>query len=277
MHTDRRPSRAEGRRRISLLAAILLLAACAPAAAPANEPIETVFIVRRLATAYVSPTPGEEDRRLTQIASRPTATIAPLVIQATPTVYIGVFLGASSSIDAGLPVIDPARYEGTLAPPVPTLELPACPFAPDPVFGTTWASDPAIPRALGCAGEPVTPYIGSIQFFERGIMYWLPTGEIFAIAPAAGGGRFWYVAQAPPEQTWTVPVPEGLRMPTMGFGAVWQAVPGVREALGFARGNEQAVSLSFQRFDGGSLLADTSAGQVFAFAGRSDGIVYGPF
>jgi hypothetical protein len=86
------------------------------------------------------------------------------------------------------------------------------------------------------------------------------------------------VAQAPPEQTWDVPVPEGLRLPTLGFGAVWRAVDGVRQTLGFARTDEQAASLTVQKFEGGTLLLDSSAGQVFALVGvGADGIAHGPY
>jgi hypothetical protein len=118
-----------------------------------------------------------------------------------------------------------------------------------------------------------------MQLFESGVMYFIPSGEIWVMAPGGvAGGQYWYVPIAPPDQGWEVPPPEGLRMPTLGFGAVWKAVDGVRQTLGFARTDEQAASVSVQRFDGGALFLDSSAGQVFALIGDPDnGIAYGPF
>jgi len=78
-----------------------------------------------------------------------------------------------------------------------------------------------------------------------------------------------------------VDAPPGLRMPISGFGAVWKAVDGVRQALGFAITEELSVSLRLQRFEGGALLLDGSAGQTFALVGlpslNGEGTVYGPF
>jgi hypothetical protein len=198
----------------------------------------------------------------------------------TPTVYIGVFLGDSSGADGGgLPDFDVASFQGTLTSDIPTLVAPTCLIPTDPIFGVAWATNPTIADALGCAGEPVTSYVGSTQIFERGAMYFIPSGEIWVLTPGGtSGGRYWYVPQAPPDQGWEVPPPEGLRMPTLGFGAVWKAVDGVRQTLGFARTEEQAASISVQRFDGGALFLDSSAGQVFALLGdQSSGTTYGPF
>jgi hypothetical protein len=106
-------------------------------------------------------------------------------------------------------------------------------------------------------------------------MYWRgDTGEIWAIAPGTSG-RFWFVANAPPAEETPITAPEGLRVPTLGFGNVWRGVNGVREALGFARTDEQPASFTLQRFQGGTLLKDGSSGQVFALAG--DGVAYGPY
>jgi hypothetical protein len=237
------------------------------------------ILSKQLATVFISPTPGDDERRATAVASRPTITQQAPTVVPTATVYIGVFLGESSSEDGGAPVIDSSIYMGTLVADIPTLAAPTCLIPADPVFGTAWASNPTVAGALDCAGEAVTSYVGTNQVFERGVMYFIPSGEIWAIAPGgAAGGRYWYVPLAPPDQGWEVPPPEGLRMPTLGFGAVWKAVDGVRQALGFARTDEQAASISIQRFEGGALFLDSSAGQVFALVGeQSGGTVYGPF
>jgi hypothetical protein len=258
---------------------LCLLVGCAPEAAPASDVAYPDDLSKQLATVFISPTPGDDERRATAAANRPTITAQPPTVVPTATVYVGVFLGESGGEDGGVPIIDPSRYTGTLIADVPTLAAPTCLIPADPVFGTAWAANRTVADALACAGEAVTSYVGTNQIFERGVMYFIPSGEIWVIAPGgAAGGRYWYVPLAPPDQGWEMPPPEGLRMPTLGFGAVWKAIDGVRQALGFARTDEQAASISVQRFEGGALFLDSSAGQVFALVGEpGGGTVYGPF
>jgi hypothetical protein len=258
---------------------LYIFSACVPTEAPSSDAAYPQELPKHLATVYISPTPGDTERRATNIANRPTITLQQPTIVSTATVYVGVFMGESSNEDGGSAQIDPAIYEGTLIANIPTLEAPTCLIPTDPIFGTTWAANTTIAETLACAGEPVTSYVGTTQIFERGVMYFIPSGEIWVMAPGgATGGQYWYVPIAPPDQGWEVPAPEGLRMPTLGFGAVWKAVDGVRQTLGFARTDEQAASISIQRFDGGALFLDSSAGQVFALIGvQSGGTAYGPF
>ena len=140
-----------------------------------------------------------------------------------PTAYIGVFVGDAGGVDSGIGVSDPSQFEGTQVADLPTLGSPGCVYPVDPIYGTTWTTNTSAVADLGCAGEPSTPYVGTQQIFEHGVMYWIPSGEIWSVAPSGGiDGRFWYVLQAPPDEGWTVPAPEGLRMPEQGFGAVWK-------------------------------------------------------
>ncbi len=109
-------------------------------------------------------------------------------------------------------------------------------------------------------------------------MLFIPGGEIWAIAPALPAGRYWYVPLAPPPQAESISAPEGLRVPVLGFGAVWSSIPGVRDALGFARTDESAASVLVQRFLGGALIQDVSVGQTFALLGSgASGAAYGPY
>jgi hypothetical protein len=264
---------------ILIIGLLWVLSGCSPAETPASEAQYPEDLPKQLATVYISPTPGDDERRATTIASRPTITVQVPTAIPTATVYVGVFLGDSSGEDGGGSLLDPAVFEGTLIANIPTLEAPTCLIPTDPLFGTNWAANSTLSETLACAGEPVTSYVGTTQIFERGVMYFIPSGEIWVIAPGGtSGGQYWYVPQAPPDQGWEVPPPEGLRMPTLGFGAVWKAVDGVRQTLGFARTDEQAASISIQRFDGGALFLDSSAGQTFALIGdQSSGTAYGPF
>jgi hypothetical protein len=271
-----------------LLAGILLLtwlAACGPVTPPAPTGPATLppdQIVRRLATVYASPTADSAEQRATQVAARPTQDMRPPTAQPSPTVYLGVFLGVEQE-DGGAPIFDPERYQGTLAASSPGVDATAvssaCTLATDPAFGTEWTVNSEALQALGCAVAAVETAVGTAQVFERGVMYFIPAGDIWALAQGGSGGApYWHVSQAPPEQSWEVAPPEGLRMPSLGFGAVWRAVDGVRSALGFARTDETAVSLSVQRFEGGTLILDSSAGQVFVLVGSPDsGVAYGPY
>ncbi|MDL1900527.1 hypothetical protein FBR02_07130 [Anaerolineae bacterium CFX9] len=255
---------------------ILLLTACAPSA-PQTPTASSGSEARQLATLFVSPTPDEAARAATRAASRPTA--LPVLIPTTPptaTVYVGIFMGDAAA-GGGIPQFDASRYEGTrVIVPTAAVEL-GCSIAVDTEYGVAWASDPALVRALGCAGEPATPYPGASQIFERGVMYWLPTNEFWAIAPATPRGRYWYFPEPPPDLPFpsdTV-VPDGLRAPVSGFGTVWKAFADIRAGIGFARFEEASTQLVYQRFDNGALLLDRQDGQVWVLL--RNGEVYGPF
>ncbi len=264
---------------LAVLLLLMLVSGCS-SLNPATETVLGTAVVQPkiLATLYVSPTPNDQQRDATRLAADVvTPTLAPSRTPA-PTAYVGVFLGESGAADGDILNADPARFAGTLAATFPTLGAPGCAYPVDAVFGTSWTTNSAAVSDLGCAGEPVHSYVGTEQIFEHGVMMWIPTNEIWALVPSGGiDGRYWYVEQAPPDQGWTVPPPSGLRMPEQGFGAVWKAVDGVRQALGFARTEEQSASLALQRFEKGALLRDATAGQTFILIGGDTGSTYGSY
>ncbi len=264
---------------ILLILSLTLIAACSSLnATPASDVATPVVQAKILATLYMSPTPDDQEREATRLAIRSVPPTPLPTHTPAPTAYVGVFVGESAGVDSNLPLLDTSRLEGTLSPNLPTLGAPGCAYPVDPIFGTTWTTNTPAVSDLGCAGEPSSSYVGTQQIFEHGVMYWIPSGEIWAVAPSGGiDGKFWYVEQAPPDQGWTVPVPEGLQMPEQGFGAVWRAVDGVRQTLGFARVSEQSASLAIQRFDSGALIRDETAGQTFILVGRDSGSAYGPY
>jgi len=261
----------------SYLIPFFLLAACQPDATPTPAAIaEPSLEPKQLATVYISPTPNAAEQEATRTSSRPTSTSIPPTLQPSPTPYIGVFLGeAEAAGEEGIPIVNPALFEQDTGFELPTPIVASCPVQSDPTFGETWSADAAVAQAMACPVEAVIRFDGTFQLFERGAMYWRSdTGEIWAIAPGTNG-RFWFVANPPPAEETPITAPEGLRVPTLGFGNVWRGTNGVREALGFARTDEQPTQFMFQRFQGGTLLKDGSSGQVFALAG--DGVAYGPY
>lgn len=259
------------------LCLLVLLAACAPGAAQTPTAPAAASEPRQLATLFVSPTPDDAARAATRAAGRPTA--LPVLIPTTaptPTVYVGVFMGDAAA-GGGIPQVDPSLYEGTRVIVPTSAVFLECSIAVDTAYGLSWASDPAQVRSLGCAGEPATLYPGSLQVFERGIMYWLPTNEFWAIAPSTPRGRYWYFSEPPPDLPFPLDtvVPDGLSAPTGGFGTVWKAFADIRAGVGFARFEESYVELLYQRFDNGALLLDRQNGQVWMLLRNSE--VYGPF
>lgn len=256
----------------------LLLAACQTQSAPTLV-AEPTSMAKLLATVYISPTPNDAEQQATRFAAQQTPTTVPTIPTATPTVYVGVFLGAADELDDGpLPTLALLQPPDEVTPTAVNPILAACPRAADEVFGTLWLTDENATATIGCpTGDPVT-YTGSTQIFERGVMYFNPDVAIWAISQQGGGGRFWYVTQIPPADDTPISAPEGLRVPVFGFGAVWRSVGGVRDALGFARTDEQATTFTVQGMQGGLLLHDDSAGQVFVLLGTgAEGTAFGPY
>ncbi|MCA9909574.1 MAG: hypothetical protein KC519_13045 [Anaerolineae bacterium] len=268
-------------RRLAALGVLVMMifAACQTAPIATPDPFAGVVEAKLLATVAISPTPDESERQATAaaIALLPTQVRATLIPSQTP--YIGVFLGELD--DSAAP--QPAPDSVILVTPVPltaaTVTAQSCAIPPDDRFGTNWRAETAVTAALGCAGEPAATFQGTIQLFENGFMVFIPGGEIWAFAQGVPSGRYWYSAQTPPPAPEDIVAPEGLRVPTLGFGAVWASLPGLRQALGFARTEESSANIIIQRFIGGLLIFDESAGQTFALLGNNQpqGSVYGPY
>lgn len=258
----------------------LCLAACQTAPSATPDPFAGVVEAKLLATVGLTATPDEAERQSTAaaIAQQPEDIIRSTPVP-SPTSYIGVFLGEIGDSVAPQPALDSAVFVTAAPLTAATVTAQSCTIVPDVRFGTSWQAEAAVTTALGCAGEPAVSFEGTTQNFENGFMAFIPGGEIWAIAPEVPSGRYWYSAQTPPPPSEEIVAPEGLRVPTLGFGAVWASLPGVRQALGFARTDESAASIIVQRFIGGTLMFDASAGQTFALLGNNQvqGTVYGPY
>lgn len=266
-----------GRPTLRVLAVVLigvnLITACSNNAVGIATFTPPAVQPKLLATVYLSPTPNAEERQALAAANPATAT--PMVFPtATATAYVGVFLGEVDSSDDGGAIIPPALLNAaTSSVPVTLAVGPACPSQADVAFGTRWSENVDISTALGCPIEAAANVVGTLQIFERGVMYYSPSGEIWAVAPALS--RFWYAVNAPAVQQGDIVVPEGMIAPSQGFGAVWRGLPGVQDALGFARTPEQSTKMVTQKFQNGILLADGGSGQVFVLL--SDGRGLGPY
>lgn len=262
-------------RLIGLLLGLLLLAAC-----ETDLPTEVALpntSAKQLATVYISPTPNPGQVQATQTAAAGRITPSPTSeIIATPTVYIGVFLEPGPDIDA-LPLVN-ATLAASGSMVVATERPSRCQIPIDGVFGENWLTNLDLERQLGCAAEVMNPFDGSVQLFERGIMFFQPNGPIWAVATAgAVGGPYWSVAQQlpPVSELDQVTPPPGMHAPLLGFGSVWYGVDGVRDALGYARTAEQQTRISYQRFEGGTLIADVDNGVVYVLLNNNR--AFGPY
>lgn len=255
------------------LVVVLLISSCTTNTSTEATLTPPSVQAKILVTVALSPTPNAEQQQALAAANPPTAT--PVVLPtSTATPYIGVFLGEVETVGDGGAVIAPALLGApTSSVSVTLVSGPVCPAQADPIFGTRWAENVDASIALGCPIEGGSSNTGTLQLFERGVMYFIPTGEIWAIAPALS--RVWYSPNAPPMQPGDIIVPEGMMAPSLGFGAVWRGFPGVQDALGFARTAEEGSKLVTQKFQNGILLSDGGSGQVFVLL--ADGRAFGPY
>ena len=267
--------------RITVILPVLvaLLLACCQQATPAAVDAVPSVQPRQLATVYISPTPNVAEQQATQLAAVPSLTALPPTAAPSPTVYVGVFLEAAADPDGEVPILD-ATQSFELVPGLPTARPSRCQIPADAVFGEAWRSEIRGSQALGCPIEVTVRFDGIVQVFERGVMYFQSNGPIWAIESTSDGfpDQHWTITQQlPPVQNppTDIVLPEGLKIPVLGFGAVWFGVEGVRQTLGYARTEEQKVQVAFQRFENGALLADINTGVSFMLL--SDGTAYGPF
>jgi hypothetical protein len=258
-------------RRIGIALALLipvLLAACGSDDGTAAPSPTQVAIVRQLATARPTDTPDPNNPVL---QATPTPSITP---QPSPTIYIGAFLGEAPLTGGGFRPGSPAISQPVETPGVVAI----CQFEADPVFGTAWRGESRVTNGLRCAIQEMFGFDARVQVFQRGVMYLRPdTNEVWAIAPGGTvlAGRQWTVGQPSPVTPLTIDAPQGMQVPQGTLGAVWSAMPEVREALGFAVLAESNTEINFQRFDGGALLLDLDTGQTFALL--VTGAAYGPY
>ncbi len=253
-------SRERGIRLLYLLALMGLLMACTPQALPPTLTPPAV-LAKRLATVYLSPTPDAAQQQATQQANPATNTPLPALPTPTATAYVGVFLGEAEAVSDSGPIINLTQLSQPTLPSVVTIAA-TCPSPVDAVFGGRWSEDALIEQEAGCPIEALTVFQGTMQIFERGVMYFRPdTNEIWAID--IPGQRYWSLVNVPPVQPGDIVVPEGMMAPSLGFGAVWRGVPGVQDALGFARQPETNARLSLQKLQNATLFLDGSSGQVF--------------
>lgn len=254
----------------TFMLSIVLLVGCdttspTPAAAP-------VVAVKQLVTVEIPPTLNAAERQATRLALPTTPTVPPPSPAPTETPYIGVFLGEAQPDSENIaPIVDSLPTESLLA------NASVCGIAPDSAFGQGWRTNPTVSRTLGCPIQERFGFAGDVQVFERGVMYRRSeTNEVWAVRPGSlEAGEYWYISQPPVITAAGLIAPEGLRVPSDVFGAIWLSDPNISEGLGYAVTPEQVADLNIQRYDGGTLFLDVTVGQVFALLVNGD--AFGPY
>lgn len=265
-----------------LLALLLPLAAACDVGgdeAAATPTLAAVEIVWPLATPAPTATLSPEDQIATLTAVPPSATPNIPTRPPSPTPYVGIFLG-EALVDPFEPVRSLLNPAEIVIEPTPTpggVRL-LCPIAQGETFGDAWRGSQDVVNALRCPIQVAFGFEATVQVFERGAMFLRPdTGEVWALAPGAGGdGRYWYVGRAPEDASLAgVTAPPGFSLPQGPLAAVWAGLPQVGDAVGFALQPPQPGDVNVQRYAGGSLFLDFSSGQVYALL--LDGSAVGPF
>lgn len=258
--------------RIAAACGLLLGGILAGCGAPTPAAATPVSIVKALATVYLSPTPNAEARAATRAAASPTpAPPTPTPIP-SPTAYVGVFIGRAERELAfqsfSQPILGSIGVE-------PTANAAACRIPISAAVLRLWQSNRTLNDKLGCPIQQDFGFFGSLQVFERGVMYAQPEiNAVWAIVPQATVGRFFYM-ESPPAVTLSERAPAPLLAPQGNFASVWAIVPDLRQRLGYAIAPEVRAAINLQRFDSGLFLMDLTSGQAFALI--IDGTAYGPF
>ncbi|GAB5493498.1 MAG: hypothetical protein Phog2KO_37130 [Phototrophicaceae bacterium] len=261
------------------LLTLILSSITACTTTPAVTPT-VVDISKLVATVEISPTPNAEEFSATRSASSPTANPPTATVIPSETPYVGIFIGEAqqeeSFVNITEPIFGPRDAEVAQQP---TANAGRClNVAIDSPYLTAWRTNPTVSQRMGCPIQAGFGLFGEVQIFETGVMYHYPElNAIWAIRPQQSGiiGIYDYLENPTSITTTTIRPQEGLIIPSGIFGSMWLGVSGLQEDMGYARTDVQETPLGLQRFDNGTFLLDTSAGQVYALV--VDGTVLGPF
>lgn len=284
--------------RLLLIGLVLVASACSATAQPSGDAIlsDLGALPKALATVPHTPTLDPTLAQATREARTPTPNVTPSATS-TATPIRGAFMGdlfrtpvmpvAHGSLRTPLVITQPALATtrqaanpivgvsppivGVNPPPVAVNPSGECAVAVAAPFARA-ASDPNVRGRLGCPRSEATSVLIVTQAFERGVMFWRDTREIYALALQARGAAANTVWKFPdgwtegqPERDPNLQPPAPLLQPIRGFGAVWRANPAVREALGWALSEEQPYNGMWQVFEGGVMLIGGD-GAVYALA-----------
>lgn len=150
--------------------------------------------------------------------------------------------------------VTPASPANTPTPVVATSTPLACVLQPGPLVGKVLQANPSLAARLGCAQGGEASVQLAWQSFQGGHLLWrADTNVIYALRQ---GGAWQALSGSYQENEYLTPVvaPRGLYVPERGFGKVWRAEPGLRDALGWATIPERGLTGNFQDFANGRVI-----------------------
>jgi hypothetical protein len=134
-----------------------------------------------------------------------------------------------------------------------------CPNLPRRGFGQVYNSEShaALRQTLGCPSAPEAGFASAAeQNFEHGYMFWNgDTKRIYVFSTTTNTWRSYadtWTEGTPPATLLTPPA--GTYQPVRGFGKIWLDNPEVRQALGWATGQERSIQAAWQAFAHGAML-----------------------
>lgn len=261
---------------LSLAFSILLISACTPNTTITPTAID---ISKLIVTVEISPTANAEEFSATRSASSPTANPPTVTVIPTETPYIGIFIGEAQQEEGFTEITEPIFGPRIEIAGQPTANAGRClNTAIDSPYLTAWRTNATVSQRMGCPIQGGFGLFGEVQVFETGVMYHYPElNAIWAIRPQVSGatGNYDYLENPATISTSIVRPQAGLIIPTGIFGNMWLGVEGLQDEMGYARTEAQDVPLGLQRFENGTFLLDSTAGQVYALV--VDGTVLGPF
>lgn len=256
---------------LAFVALALLLTACATPAEPSPT---AVALVRQLATIGPTSTPDDAQRLAAQQTAQAQVSPTPAP-SATPTPYVGVFLG---EVQADQPIMDLAQFDVIPTRSAAALLPLLCEIPVGADFGTSWTTESRVFNSLSCPIQEDYGFTGTVQVFERGVMYFRPdTNELWAIVPGPsfGVGQYWYIDQPVLISTEGLVPPAGRFVPEGVMGGIWASHAELRSTMGYGITPPQDIDVRLQRFEGGTLFMDRTVGQVFALL--VNGNAFGPY
>lgn len=252
-------------RLISLLFTLSLLVACTPA-----SPSTVAGLVGEAGKSLVTlppPPPAADVPEAATSAAAPAAPTLPL-----PTVVLAQ--PPTQSVLAGFPTATPFLIGLPTVGPGATANPANCFSTPQPPFDSAWRNNPAAASALGCALGSIYQAGGAFQNFENGVMFWRESDRsIYVISTrntnaGQASDSWWRIAD-----TWvegeaasdpSLIAPAGLIQPVRGFGKVWRNNGFVREALGWATGDESGIATRWHDFEHGVMMQLGDNGPIYA-------------
>jgi hypothetical protein len=158
-------------------------------------------------------------------------------------------------------------------------------------FTPVWQNIAQVQALMRCPIGGPSQVSGVWQNYEHGEMFWRESDKSIFVISELGirqgqpSDMWWRVSDTwvdgEAEEDPGLQAPEGLRQPVRGFGKVWRSNGFIREAVGWALGDERQANILWQEFDGGWMITGPDGSPIWVMAPNdappySSGVHLGP-